>query len=110
MAEQRRPILRLKEIADLHIRRNFEALVSYFRDEQQLYGFRQIDAEVTEAVSSYKVAHGLGYTPLDVIPTRLTGAGALTWNYADFTDQYVVFTTTGACRVRAFVGTYRSGA
>jgi hypothetical protein len=58
----------------------------------------------TGAVTGYLYPHGLGFAPQDVIQTSFTGAGAITWNYASFTKTNLSITTTGACSVRAFVG------
>jgi hypothetical protein len=70
-------------------------------------GFVFKELVFTAALTNTKVAHGLGFRPLDIIQTSLTGAGAITWNYAKFTDVNLDITVTGACTVRAFIGAYR---
>ena len=69
-------------------------------------GFEFITATFT-ASGTFKVAHGLGFKPLDVIQSSLTGAGALTWNYGSFDSTNLSVTVTDACVVRAFIGAYR---
>lgn len=103
-------ILRLEEIEDPMVRDNFQRLQRSLGEFAILKGkWRFIDLTFTAAVTDYRYPHGLGFIPKDVIQTRLTGAGSLTWNYDDFTRDYIYITTTDACRVRAFVGSYYEG-
>lgn len=64
----------------------------------------------TAAISNFKYPHKLNFVPHDIIQTSLYGAGALTWNYTSFDRTNLDITTTGACVVRAFVGSYLEGA
>jgi hypothetical protein len=61
---------------------------------------------ISKAETNLKIPHSLGFQPKDIIQTSLTGAGAITYNYATFTNQFIDITTTGACEVRFFGGTY----
>jgi hypothetical protein len=67
------------------------------------------DATFTYPLTNHKIPHGLGLKPLDVIQTSATGAGALTWNYLNFTESHLDVSVTGQCRVRAFIGRYSEG-
>lgn len=99
----------LAEISDVYIRQNFERLRDYFSGFALGNGkFQFVEIEVTAAGrSTYR--HTLGFVPKDVIQTRLTGTGALTWEYDSFSSQQLVLTTTGPLKVRAFVGSYQEG-
>jgi len=70
-------------------------------------GFEFMEITFAGAATNLKIAHGLGFRPLDVLQSSLTGAGAITWNYAKFDNTNLDVTVTGACTVRAFIGAYR---
>lgn len=98
--------LLLKEITDFYVRSNFDSLQRYLKAENKLEGFKFIDTEVDSAVSHFSFPHGLGATPLDVIPTLVSDGATVTWHYDEFDQNNVVFTTSAGCRIRAFVGRY----
>lgn len=101
-----KPQLNVKEFQDLYLRKNFENLKKYFSTENQLLGFQFFELNFTAASANQKVAHGLGVVPQDIISTRMTGAGILTFNWGLFDDKSLDITVTGPCRVRFFVGSY----
>ncbi len=72
--------------------------------------FKFFEITFTAAVTNFKQKHLLGFLPKDIIQTSKTGAGAITWNYTLFDKTNLDITTTGACVVRAFVGSYLEGA
>lgn len=102
-------------------------LVLETEDEIQRENMKRLQKELTEnqlilrgqwrfltitfsgAVTNFKYPHKLDFTPHDILQTSLVGAGALTWNYALFDRTNLDITTTGACVVRAFVGSYLEG-
>lgn len=98
----------LKDVEDPYIRENFKRLANFmqkfpfFRGEWEFF---TIDIGV--AVTNLKLAHGLGFKPLDVIQTAKTGAGDITFNFDLFSDTELDITTTGACSVRCFIGAYK---
>jgi hypothetical protein len=99
--------LRLQEIDDAVVRENFERVKADVESHPFLRGsWRFIELEFTGAVTNYQHPHSLGFIPQDVIQTSLIGAGSLTWNYSSFSRSHLNITTTGACTVRAFVGSY----
>lgn len=100
--------LRIEEIQDAATRENFQKLEEIFKVFPLLKGeWRFITLTFTGAVTNYKYIHGLGFIPKDVIQTSKTGAGTLTWNYSSFNRTSIDITTTGACSVRAFIGSYK---
>lgn len=102
------PDIIVKDIADTYVRENFFRLIKFFRGEPLFRtNFAHFSLSFQGPVTKQKVQHGLGFTPTDVIQTRITGAGSLVWLYDDFDDKNLVVTTTGACKVRAFIGAYR---
>ena len=100
------PSLYTKEIQDLYVRKNFQNLVSYFASQNQLTGFKFFELSISAAVVGATLAHGLGYIPKDVVISQITGSGTVQFLYGSFTSANVVYTATGPCRVRFFVGTY----
>lgn len=102
------PDIILKDIDDRYIKENFFRIdkffrkVPFFRTEMTFF-----ELEFTKALTLQKVPHGLGFKPTDLIQTFLTGSGTLTWEYNSFDKVNLVVTTTGPCKVRAFIGAYR---
>lgn len=101
------PRLHVREITDRPTSESFENLNDFLREESPLLGFSHVEITFTQAVNNFRYTHKLGYAPKDIIQTRLTGTGTLTWNYSAFTAEFLDITTTGPCVVRAFVGTYQ---
>ena len=100
----------LKDIQDQYVRENFWRILKFFQKDPLLKGeWTFFDLKFDSAVTSRKIPHGLGFKPLDVIQTSLTGPGTLTWEYDNFDTSYLVVTTSGPCKVRAFIGAYREG-
>ena len=93
------------QIVDTYVRENFQRIIDFFRKTPVLENFQLVTFTATGA-TTVKIAHKLGYVPKDVIQLRKVGAGAVTWDYESFDIDYVYATVTGACEVRAFVGTY----
>lgn len=98
----------IEEIQDVKARENFRRLLEAFRLYEFLKGdWRFVEIAFLGAVTNFKYPHALGFVPKDVIQTYKTGAGSITWNYANFDKTNLDITTTGACVVRAFVGKHR---
>ena len=100
--------LLVKEVEDATIRENFKRVQKEFSSEQPILrgNWKFFEITFTGAVTNFKYPHQLSFVPKDIIQTRLTGTGSLTWNYARFDFTNLDITTTGACVVRAFVGSY----
>lgn len=97
-----------KDIDDIYIRENFKRLNLFFQKFPLFRGeWKFFERTFDGAVTNEKIAHGLDFKPTDVIQTSITGAGAITFNYASFDGTNIDVTTTGACTVRFFVGAYK---
>lgn len=98
----------VKNIKDVYIRENFKRLNLFFQNTPFLKaGFTFFELSFKTAVTNEQVLHGLGFLPLDVIQTSVKGGSTITFNFDKFTDKYLDITTTGACTVRCFIGTYK---
>lgn len=98
----------LKDLDDAYVRENFKRLGMFFQDFPLFRGeWKFFEITTTKAETNLKVFHGLGFKPLDVIQTSITGAGAITFNYALFSEESLDITTTDACVVRCFIGAYK---
>ena len=100
------PSLQINPFTDVYLRSNFQNLQTYFANQNQLLGFKFFELVFTSAVTNYTQAHGLSVIPQDIIVTKITGSGTVTFNTGLFTSTNLSITTTGACRVRFFAGTY----
>lgn len=110
----RNPILAIKEIGDLVLRRNFQELRNYFDQNGQLDGFVLLEFEVTQNQTNLKINHGLGLIPKDVFPTRVIApsAAGLILNFGKFTVDAIDITVTGlaageSLKARLFAGTFK---
>jgi hypothetical protein len=81
-------------------------LSAYLKRENKLEGFRHIELEFDQAVTDFRYQHNLGFLPKDLIKTRFIGPGELTFDYDQFTDTEIVLSTSGACLIRFFLGTF----
>lgn len=101
------PNLLTKEIQDIFTRKNFQSLVEYFQNQNQLVNFEFFELNLTAATAGVQtLSHELGYTPKDVLITQMTGNGAIAFQFGAFTSTSISYTATGPCRVRFFLGTY----
>lgn len=101
-----KPALIVKEIKDPYIQKNFQKLTDYFGKQNQLQDFAFLEIVSDKAVDSLKVAHALGFVPKDLLVSKLTGPGAVTVEYPDWDEDFIFLSSTGAFRLRCFVGTY----
>lgn len=106
LLQQVSPILETKQVQDQYIRKNFVNLQQYFQSQNQLLNFQFFDIVFSAAVTNQKVQHGLSYIPRDIIMLAVTGSGLVTFNLGIFDSTNMNITTTGACHVRFFAGTY----
>ena len=100
------PQILLREIQDVYIRQNFSNLFDYFSNQNQLLDFKFFDLSFPEAEENYKLQHGLGVVPQDLIVTKISGAGIVKFNRGKFTKDELDITVTGPSKVRFFVGSY----
>ena len=100
------PVLIVKEIVDIHLRKNFQNLRDYFDKQNQLLNFKFFEQRFAAATSNFKIAHGLAYIPEDIIVTKITGAGVVSFNHGLFDAQNIDISVDGPCLIRFYVGTY----
>lgn len=105
MKKQSNPFLNINLVQDPIARKNFEALDQYFRLQNQLLDFKFFEVVFDAAETGRKVSHGLPFIPLDIIVTRLSGAGEVTFQYGEFTTSELCLDASGPCRIRFFAGT-----
>lgn len=101
-----KPQLTEDKVQDIYVRKNFRNLNDYFSTQNQLYDFKFFDIEFYRATENQKVEHGLSYAPQDVIVTKITGDGIVSFNHGLFDSKYVNLSSDGPARVRFFVGSY----
>lgn len=102
------PAVKLEDLP-LVVRENFKAIRDFLKENSNLQNFTLFELTFTQAVTAQKIPHRLGFAPKDVVQTSLLGVGTLTWNYDKFDETNIVVTTTGACVVRAYIGTETEG-
>jgi hypothetical protein len=101
----------LQEIEDVYIRDNFKRLQDALNAEPLLKtGFKFYEITVTAAATNREFKHNLTFIPKDVILTSVSNGESVTFTYSSFDVDNIVFTVTGACTFRAFIGTYPGGA
>lgn len=106
MPKSTTPELFITEIEEPHNRKNFERLRDHFEKENQLSSFKFVEFSVSGAVTNHKVPHTLSFVPRDLIRTRKTGAGSVTFNRHLFDASNLDITTTGPAKVRLFAGAF----
>jgi len=67
------------------------------------------ERDFAAAVTNERIKHTLGGLPKDIILTSKIGAGSVTFEYEDFTKDFIIVSTSGAAKIRFFVGTYVKG-
>lgn len=100
------PTLFVSEIQDVYLRKNFDTLRQYFNTENQLYGFKFTEQNFTKAENGLAFPHGLAVIPQDILVTRITGSGKVTFKFGQFTTTNIYLDVSGPCRIRFFYGTY----
>lgn len=96
----------LKEIKDDYVRENFQLLRNFFLRRPFLRDWEFFEITFAGAVTNAKIKHTLNAKPQDIIQTSKIGLGNVTFEYEAFDAQYIVITTTGACKVRFFAGNH----
>lgn len=112
--------LLVKEIKEQYVQENFIRLNAYFRDARNLVGFEFLEITLSQVSQrddgQIFIPHHLGYQPKDVLVTRATGPGILSFNYEDFTQSELSVSLVGGAPtktnpivVRCYVGTHIDG-
>jgi hypothetical protein len=98
------------KVDDEYTKQSLKRIERYINNQpMERSHFIFLDLSVTSKTYPYttKIPHSLGFAPMDVITTYVTG-GTVTWLYEQFTDTDIVFTVSAATRVRFFVGRYEA--
>lgn len=103
--------LLVQNTVDEITRENMRRIQNEFTSEQVILKgqWKFFELTFTAAVTNFKQKHLLNFVPKDIIQTSKIGAGSITWNYTLFDRTNLDITTSGACVVRAFVGSYLEG-
>ena len=73
-----------------------------------LFNFRFYAVTLDSAVTDYEVKHGQKSAPIDVILlSNSSSAVTVTFKYEKFTDEGIILSTSGACRIRFLAGKYK---
>jgi hypothetical protein len=105
MTTLRRPVL--EEIKDERVREAVQWLYDFLSEQPLLNGqFEHFNLDFDGTLTNEKISHSLGFAPYDIIVTRTTGSGTITFNYDRFDDKFIDITTTGPVSVRFFGGRY----
>lgn len=99
--------LLIREISDDYVRENFERIQRELQRGSVFDGFNSFEVAPSGAVTRMLYRHGLGYQPLDIVESYRFGPGEITWHRSDFTNEYLVYSTTDALRIRGLVGTFK---
>jgi hypothetical protein len=101
----RRPLF--EDIKDERVRESIQWIYEYLIAQQILTtNFQFFSVTVTAAVTALLVPHNLGFRPKDIIVTSVTNGQTATFIYDSFTATNISLTTSGACTVRFFGGSY----
>lgn len=95
------------EIADSFISENFKKISDYFTQNVWDRGkFFFLEYEFKSAVTNMPVSHTANFTPKDVILLSVSGGQTVSFSYDLFDKNNIYVTTSGPCKIRAFVGRY----
>ncbi len=96
-----------KEVEDEYSRENFKRLQDFINNSPLNKGeFKFFEIQLSAAVTNQKWRHGLGFVPMDVLQTYVSGGVTVTWNFDLFDRTNLDLTTSGATTIRAFIGRY----
>jgi len=96
----------IEELEDDNLKEIFRRFVDFHETQNQLQDFQHIIITTDSAQANLKVRHNLSFVPKDIIKTKKTGSGNITFNYASFDKEFLDVTTTDSVNWRGFVGTY----
>ena len=96
------------EVEDRYARENFRKILEVLKVDSLLQSdFTHYEFEFPVAVTDQDIQHKLNFIPLDLIQTYLTPGVTVSWIYDKFTRDTIRLTTSGACRIRFFIGSYK---
>lgn len=99
--------LQIPEVEDKWSRENFQRVQDFVNDEPIFKGaWKFFSITVTAVTTRRAYSHNLGFQPKDVITLSVSGGYDVVWDYDSFTPTQIVFSTSGPCTIRAFIGRY----
>ena len=107
MPSSEKPSLTTRDIVDIYVRKNFEALRTYFSQQNQMLDFKFVELNFSTDVVEAKVRHGLNLIPRDLMRLEVTGPGKITFHRGKFTKDFLIVSSTDAVHARLFVGLYK---
>jgi hypothetical protein len=97
-----------REISDEYVADNFRKLKEFFRAETPFLGFSHYEVTLDSAVTDFEFTHNLSFQPQDAFVTFISNDATMVFKFDQFTKDLVVFSTSAACTVRFFLGSYSS--
>lgn len=95
-----------QDLDDIRLVKNYEIIQDAFSSEDILkFDWIFVTFTTTAAVTNFRVPHSANFVPTDIISTR--SEGGISFNYSQFTDKFLIVTTTGAATFRGLIGRYR---
>jgi hypothetical protein len=92
---------------DEKVRESLQWMYEYIIAQPLLNGkFEFLTVTVTSAVTDLAVPHNLPFVPKDIILTSVSNSATVTFKYDSFTSSTITLTTSAACTVRFFGGSY----
>lgn len=95
--------LNLSDLPDGPIKDNFLMLQEIFDESiwENMVSTR-IEYTFDAAITNEKIAHGLGFTPTDILLTYVSpdSGVTVTWNYDEFDRDFIDVTVSAACTIR----------
>jgi len=94
-------------VADENLKRVLESLQATLNAVPLFSDFKFMEITDVAAVVNKGKLHNLNFTPKDVILLSVTpSTTTVTFKPELFTDKEIVYTATGACKIRCFIGSY----
>ena len=93
----------LNNISEPQIRDTFSKFKETLETDTILKGTWKFYDVTTKNAGTVRLNHRLNFIPTDIIVTASSGA-TVTFDYESFDRNVIVFTTSGASRIRFFAG------
>jgi hypothetical protein len=96
--------LKLFGLADASVRENFSEIDREFRESPILMGSWAFFEKAYKASGTFKLFHGLGFIPKDIIVTSSRGAGSAIFLHDNFTEDYIEIQVVAPITLRFLLG------
>lgn len=98
------------------LRENFQAIEDEIKEQvirKPMWKFTEIEIDKAYAggsprttANTFYFKHNFKSIPKDILITSITGVGTPSILYNDTDEQYIYITSTNACIIRCFIGSY----